>query len=75
MSQRDTILNHLRKHGHITPVICTQVYRIGDYRKRISELKQDGYDIKRETAVDLEGKRYSRYVYSGIRYVGAKKAA
>lgn len=61
MSQKTTVLNHLRTHGYITRVIANAVYGVGDLRKRVSELRAAGYRIETVTKTDDFGRRYSRY--------------
>lgn len=48
ISQKDLILNHLRKYGSIEPLTALREY--GCYRlgARIADLKKDGVNIKTE---------------------------
>lgn len=44
-SQRETILEHLKKFGTITPLEGLHKYRIGNVQGRIADLRLEGYDI------------------------------
>lgn len=65
-SQYEIILSHLKKHGYITRLIANQ-YLIGDLRKRIQEMRDSGHAIDTVPMKDDTGRRYSKYVYRGIR--------
>lgn len=60
-SQRSKILDYMRKHGSITTLEAMQELIILDPRKRISELRDEGYDIPDEWEKSASGKRYKRY--------------
>lgn len=64
MSQKEMILKHLRKHGSMTRLVAYDLYGIIDFRKRVSELRQEGYEINRVKMVDDIGRSYSRYMYA-----------
>lgn len=69
MTQTDTIYNHLRKHGSITPLEALNLYGIMRTGARIWDLKRMGVQIDRliETHVNQNGetKRYARYYLKG----------
>jgi hypothetical protein len=60
--QCQTVLDHLRRVGSITPVEAQVVHRIRSLPRRILDLKDAGYDIKSVRAQDITGQRYVRYV-------------
>lgn len=69
-SQRERILHYLKTGKVLTGIYATNVMHIMDYRKRISELRQEGYDIRGEWHYDYwkKGKdrgkmrlKYKRY--------------
>lgn len=60
--QNETILQHLKHEGSITPLIARGVYNIECLSKRISELRLDfGYKINKTLKKDARGKRYMEY--------------
>lgn len=65
MSQNDTILNHLRTSGSITPLEAINRYGITRLGARVYDLKQRGYIITRtmEFTRNRNGDptRYARY--------------
>ena len=67
MTQCEQLLDYLERNGSITGWECVLELGISNYKARISELRQDGYDIELvwETGVNRYGKktRYGRYVY------------
>ena len=65
MKQKDRILEYLKEHGSITPLESWRecgVYRLAS---RIHDLKQDGFDIEKDTATVTnsygEQVRFARY--------------
>ena len=58
-SQRVRILNYLKTGKVFTGIYATNVMHIMDYRKRISELRGEGYDIEDKWQYDYfkQGKR------------------
>lgn len=56
-----TLLNHLQKHESISQAEAATVYRIRALPRRISDLKEAGYNIRRELKTDPTGQRYARY--------------
>lgn len=65
MTQNDTILNHLRRAGSITPLDALNRYGIMRLGARIYDLKQRGHNITRtmEQARNRNGEptHYARY--------------
>lgn len=59
--QVKTILTHLQKHGSISQAEAGLVYKIRALPRRISDLKDLGYNIKSELKKDATGQRYARY--------------
>lgn len=65
MTQAQMILQHIEKHGSITPLEALQNYGIMRLASRIHELSKQGYVFKRENVEDHnrygEVVRYTRY--------------
>lgn len=61
MTQTQTILNHLKHHGPITPLKARGVYRIERLASRIYDLKREGYNIRKNIRRDPTGGRYAEY--------------
>jgi hypothetical protein len=60
--QARTILQHLKRHGDITPMKALTVYSIPRLASCICEIrKKAGYSVKTEVAVDDMGGRYGLY--------------
>lgn len=59
--QTYTVLTHLLNHGSLTAVEAAAVYKVRSLSKRISEIKQAGYGIKRTLHKDATGQRYAKY--------------
>lgn len=59
--QQELILDHLKCTGSISRYEGMLIHRIVDTPKRISELRQLGYEISDEWRKDHTGKRYKRY--------------
>lgn len=60
MTQKETLLKHLRRHGSITPLQAIERYRILALSQRIGELKRSGQRIVTRM-VQRNGKRFARY--------------
>ena len=45
MTQRETVLEHLKKYGSITDIVAYRKYAIRRLGARIWELRDDGYKI------------------------------
>lgn len=65
MCQKQTILNHFRKVGTISPLEARHVYGIERLASRIDELRQEGFNIATRMKRDPMGKRYAEYVLRG----------
>lgn len=61
MNQRDTVLNHLKSEGSISPLEAIGVYRIFRLAARIEELRRAGYKIVSHRKTDKTGKTYVSY--------------
>jgi hypothetical protein len=61
LSQRETVLNHLQKHGSLTSCEAEIVYKIRRLASRIDELRKEGWPIESLRQQDATGQRYVRY--------------
>jgi hypothetical protein len=59
--QARTVLSHLINHGSLTQAEAGTVYRIRALPRRIADLKEIGYQIRKEHRKDATGQRYVRY--------------
>lgn len=59
--QAKTVLTHLTKHGALTPVEASTVYRIRHLPSKIFEVKKAGHPVKTTIKRDATGQRYARY--------------
>lgn len=66
MSQRETILRHLRDYGSISPLEARHVYGIERLASRIEELKRDDINIVTTMKKDARGKRYAEYAFAPV---------
>lgn len=68
MTQKEYILQYIEEEGSITPLDALREFGCMRLASRVSELKKEGYPIKRhmETSKNRYGKsvRYARYVMS-----------
>lgn len=48
LTQRETVLKHLKQVGPLTPLEAMYSYGIGRLAARIRELRQDGHPIRTE---------------------------
>ena len=60
MSQKDTVLNHLKQHGHIDTWTAIQEYRVTRLSEMIRLLREDGHEIFSEW-VSKGDKRWVQY--------------
>lgn len=56
-----SIFNHLKAVGSITQVEAQALYRCRSLSRRITDIKQAGYSVRREMRKDHTGQRYARY--------------
>ena len=56
MSQKDTVLNHLKTHGHIDTATAITEYWITRLSEMIRLLREDGHEIFSEHVTD--GKKH-----------------
>lgn len=59
MTQEKAVLNHLKKHGTITPFVAFEMYGITRLACIIHGLRKDGYDIETEDATTVN--RYGNH--------------
>ena len=45
ISQKDIVLNHLKKYGSISTMECYEIYRITDLQHAIYLLRKENYNI------------------------------
>ena len=68
MSQKQSVLNHLREHGHINPMEALDLYASFRLGAIIFELRKEHY-INTELVNDVNrfGKavQYAKYIYIG----------
>lgn len=62
--QAALVRDHLYANQHLTSWQAEGVYRIRRLASRVSELKNAGYEITKETMEDATGQRYTRYSFS-----------
>lgn len=62
--QAALIRDHLRANSHLTSWQAEGVYRIRRLASRISELRNAGYEIEKESQRDATGQLYTRYSFS-----------
>ena len=60
MSQKDTVLNHLKQHGHIDTATAITEYWITRLSEMIRLLREDGHEIFSEW-VSKGDKRWVQY--------------
>lgn len=60
MSQKQQVLNHLKRHGSITPMQAYSRYQITCLAERCRDLRESGHAIVSEM-VKRNGKRFARY--------------
>lgn len=63
-TQKEQVLNHLKKNGSITTMVAFNRYSITRLSARIWELRHDGYEITTENET-RKGKTYARYRMKG----------
>lgn len=63
-TQKEQILNHLKKNGSITTIVAFNRYQITRLSGRIFELRKEGYEIETEMET-RKGKTYARYRLKG----------
>lgn len=61
MSQKDTVLRHLKSNSYITPLTAIGVYGVYRLAARIADLRQEGHNITTSMAADAAGRPYARY--------------
>lgn len=65
MNQTDTLLKHMVENDHITAMQAIGLYRVGNIKGRISELRDPrrpwSWDVITVMMEDPTGKKYARY--------------
>jgi len=59
------LLTHLKNHGTISNVEAQAMFKMRALPRRIADLRELGYEIKREIRKDSTGQRYARYTFVG----------
>lgn len=62
MSQCNTILAHLKRHGEITPLEALRMFGVMRLAARIETLRAEGHHIETRM-VERKGKRFASYRY------------
>ena len=62
--QATLVRDHIRANSHLTSWQAEGVYRIRRLASRVSELRNAGYEIEKETQRDATGQLYTRYSFS-----------
>jgi hypothetical protein len=62
MSQKDQIFNHLKRHGHITPLEALNLYGCFRLAARVNDLRDEGHAIETDM-IERNGKKLARYRY------------
>jgi len=73
MSQKNKILEHLRKDNSITTASAVDLFKIYRLSERIREIEKDGHVILKETETTSGGARIVRYWLCGIEEVPRPK--
>lgn len=61
LSQNQKVLNYLKKHDYITPLVAFAVLGVFRLAARVYDLRSQGFDIQSVTMMDDEGRPYCRY--------------
>lgn len=61
MSQKETVLNHLKRYTTITPLEAFHVYGIYRLSSCIERLRKEGWDITTKMKTAPNGKEYGEY--------------
>ncbi|KQV99984.1 helix-turn-helix domain-containing protein [Rhizobacter sp. Root1221] len=64
--QAQIVLGHLRKVGSITAVEAAAVHRVRSLSRRITEVQDAGYPVRKEHKRDTTGQRYVRYSLESV---------
>ncbi len=68
-SQKHYILNHLRKYGFINPMIALRNYGCMRLGARISDLRDEGYNIITERTESISPMTGNRVSYATYRLI------
>lgn len=61
LTQTRRILEHLKDQGSITQVEAQAMYKARSLTRRITDIREMGYDVYSEWKTDHTGQRYVRY--------------
>ena len=64
--QAKTILRHLRKHGHISPMQALVVYAIARLAPCIFDIRNVGYAVETQIMHDAQGHKYAKYTMAKV---------
>jgi hypothetical protein len=64
--QAKTILRHLRKHGHISPMQAIVVYGIARLAPCIFDIRNVGYQVDTQIKHDAQGHKYAKYTMAKV---------
>lgn len=59
--QSQIVLTHLRAVGSISALEASAVHRVRSLSRRITEINDAGYPVRKEFKRDVTGQRYVRY--------------
>ena len=59
--QAERVLRHLEIEGSISGVEAASIHKVRHLPRRIADLKEAGYPIRKEMRKDVIGQRYARY--------------
>ena len=59
--QTKTVLRHLRKGNHISPMQALVVYSISRLAPCIHDIRKAGYNVSTEVKRDAQGHKYAQY--------------
>ena len=71
-SQKTYILSHLRKYGTIEPMTALRKYGVYRLGARISDLREDGFDIRTERTEGVSHLTGNRVSYALYRLIEPK---
>jgi len=66
MSQKERILEHMKKGNSITTASAVDLFKIYRLSERIRDLEKRGHEISREHIRTEDGTRFTEYWLSGI---------
>ena len=64
-TQKELLLKHFESVDNISNIEAQAIYKIRALPRRISDLKEEGYQFEHEWKKDPTGQRYMRYYLVG----------